>query len=105
MFSTQGVLPFTPNMVYFACFLLAFIVLVSAALAVLFYWEKRFQPIVNYLKEELSRKIIVHQEEPCGEIDSRCMSPSPRDSGQSSASRRFRTDPSMTQDLERGVEG
>jgi hypothetical protein len=55
LFSMQGVLPFTPNLVHFAYVLLLLIILVAATLVVLFNWDACLQPIVLSL-----RKVILY---------------------------------------------
>jgi hypothetical protein len=50
IFSTQGVLPFTPNLARFTGVLLILSVLVMATLVFLFNWASWIQPILKYLK-------------------------------------------------------
>jgi hypothetical protein len=47
LFSTTGVLPFTPNLVYFIYVLLVLAILVVATLVALFNWQAWLQLVVD----------------------------------------------------------
>jgi hypothetical protein len=64
IFSTQGVLPFAPNLVRFTYVLFILSVLVVVTLVVLFNWGSWFQPIVERVMAELNfRKGIIYYNE------------------------------------------
>jgi uncharacterized membrane protein len=59
IFSTQGVLPFTPNFLIFICVLVVLIILVIATLVGLFNWDMWFQPALDYITTELKRRMPI----------------------------------------------
>ena len=59
LFSTQGVLPFTPNLVYFTYVLVILVILVAATLIVLFNWDSWFRPIVQQMTALNLQKVII----------------------------------------------
>jgi hypothetical protein len=63
LFSTQGVLPFTPNLAHFTYALFILAVLVVATLVALFNWDSWFQPIVDSAAAVLNfLKAIIQQQ-------------------------------------------
>lgn len=101
LFSTQGVLPFTPNLAYFTYVVVILTVLVVATLVVLFNWDLWFQPIVDYVIALLISKI--NDERPGGE-EIRDASTTPKALKQSFLPRKLRNASLPTRwDLENGA--
>jgi hypothetical protein len=63
LFSTQGVLPFTPNLAYFTYVLVILAVLVVATLLALFNWDSWLRPFFEQMAAQLiSQKPIIKLE-------------------------------------------
>jgi hypothetical protein len=109
LFSTQGVLPFKPNLAYFIYVLVILAALLVVTLIVCSNWTLWFQSIVNYLTVELTLpKTIVENDEHLGGEETRDSNTSPRAlkrTQQNLLSRRLRKADFCTPgDIEEGTE-
>lgn len=79
MFSTEGVLPFTPNLARFTGVIFILSILVVVTVVFLFNWASWFQPIIEYLKNFKNfRKAAIYCNEGPEEERNRDPTTSPR---------------------------
>lgn len=106
LFSTQGVLPFKPNLPYFICVLVILAALIVATLIVCSNWTLWCQQIVSYLTVGFTcRKTTVEDDDRQDGEEIRHTTASPRAAKRSILRRVFRTPDSCTpRKLEEGTE-
>ena len=61
IFSTQGVLPFTPSLERFTYVLIILVALVVVTLVVSFNWDSWFQPLVEYVTALRNATMYCHE--------------------------------------------